>query len=250
MDEVAAQAPAGVQVQVLWDRGVAQGQGKQRADGSDLRVLHWDSTDWREVARTLEFSAGNAEGSIIFRLLGVEAGGERYSGDYYVYYGSPLGSDSPLVGDEREGQPLLLALGDEQGVEWGPEVTWEAQSAVTQTLVSSDGRIVLEHPPGGLERDVRVRLRTVPVSEQSRLWPLPDYEFHADPLPGVLGSGQVGSWEPPVTVSINWAGLPVAEDDLRGRVHFVYDTIRGTWRAVAMEFDPGTGVMRVRTDQP
>jgi hypothetical protein len=161
-----------------------------------------------------------------------------------------MGPDEPLSGDEREGRLLLLALGDEQGVEWGPEVTWVAHSAVTQTLVSPDGRIVLQHPPGGLVRDVRVRMRTVPVDRQSRLWPLPDYEFHADPLPGMPGSDHVGRWEPPVTVSINWAGAPVREDDLRGRVHFVYDSPRGTWKAVPMDFDPETGLMRVLTDQP
>jgi hypothetical protein len=145
---------------------------------------------------------------------------------------------------------LLLALDDEHGVEWGPQVVWTADDTTTQTLVSPDGRIVIQHPPGGLPRDTRVRLRTVPVVERKGYGPLPGFELHADPPPTSPGPDGIVRWDPPVTIVINWAGLPVGEEDLRSWVHFTHDASAGTWSSVPAEFDAARGVIRVTTDQP
>ena len=97
--------------------------------------------------------------------------------------------------------------------------------------------------------DVAVRLRVVPVSERSGFGPLPNYEFHADPPPDEPGRGNLVRWDPPVTVSINWAGLPGAASSPTW-AHFRHDPTTGTWEPVLIEFDAEIGILRFTTDQP
>jgi len=150
---------------------------------------------------------------------------------------------------ERADHALALALAPQEAVEWGPTVTWTAHSTATQTLVSPDGRFVFEHPAGGLDQDTRVRLRIVPVSERRGFGPLPEYEFHADPPPLGSGEGQVARWDPPVTVSINWTGLPGDASSMTW-AHFRHDSTTGTWNPVPIEVNTETGILRFTTDQP
>jgi hypothetical protein len=170
--------------------------------------------------------------------------------DYYLYYGSPEAESAPVAQEQFEVSNLLLALGDEQSVEWGPQVVWLADSGATQTLVSPDGRIVIQHPPGGLDKDISVRLRTVPMAERKGYGPLPDFELHAAPPPGRPGPDGIVRWDPPVTVLINLAGLPIVEQDLQSWVHFAYDSATGKWFGVPAEFDAQRGLIRITTDQP
>jgi hypothetical protein len=109
--------------------------------------------------------------------------------------------------------------------------------------------LVFEHPAGGLRQDTRVRLRIVPLSERSGFGPLPDYEFHANPPPGASSGDQIARWDPPVTVSINWAGLPGVASGLTW-AHFRYDAAAATWNPVPIEVDAETGIVRFTTDQP
>jgi hypothetical protein len=172
------------------------------------------------------------------------------SGGYYLYYGNPLAEHPPIAEGAPEGSRLLLSLGEEEGVEWGPEIAWTANSTTTQTIVSPDGRIVIECPRGGPREDVRVRLRTVPIEEKNSYGPLSDFELHADPPPGPPGPSYVAYWDPPLTVTINWAGLPVDVSDLETWTHFAHDEATGRWYKVTVDIDRKRGLTQVTTDQP
>jgi hypothetical protein len=144
---------------------------------------------------------------------------------------------------------LLLSLGTEERVEWGPEITWTANSTRTQQLVSPDGRIVIECPPGGPRKDVRVRLRTVPSRERSPAAPLPAFELHTDVSPGPPSRNNIVYWDPPLVVTINWAGLPVDPADLAAWTYFVYDETVDVWRSLPVDYDRERGLLRLVTDQ-
>jgi hypothetical protein len=248
LDVIAQRAPAGTVAEVLWDGNAAVREGKARRDGADVRIVYWDGQWGRELARSLRSIAGELGWRVSFALLD----GDEGTGRYYLYYGRPEAADGDVLvsgGSGRAEHALVLALDSEEKVEWGPTVTWMAHSTVTQTLASPDGRLVFEHPAGGLDQDTRVRLRVVPVSERSGFGPLPNYEFHADPPPDEPGRGNLVRWDPPVTVSINWAGLPGAASSPTW-AHFRHDPTTGTWEPVLIEFDAETGILRFTTDQP
>ncbi len=250
LDAIAARAARGTPARVLWDGHRAQREGKVRADGADLRVLVWDGWQWWEIPRRVRVHPEGSGWEISFLLQGPELGRDTGILAYYSYYGNPWSESAPVTQDLPEAPRLLLALADEQGVEWGPQVVWTVDGATTQTLVSPDGRIVIQHPPGGLREDTRVRLRTVPVAERKGYGPLPGFELHADPPPTSPGPDGIVRWDPPVTILINWAGLPVEEQDLQSWVHFAHDASAGTWFGVPAEFDAERGVIRITTDQP
>jgi hypothetical protein len=140
-------------------------------------------------------------------------------------------------------------LGTEESVEWGAEVGWVAGSSKAQSIASRDGRIVVECPAGGPPREVRVRMRTVPAGEGGLPGVLPDFELHAQPAPMPLGSSRVVRWDPPLRVTINWAGLPVEVSDIESWTYFVYDEKTDSWYSVPIEFDPRTGLLYFVTSQ-
>ena len=248
LDDIARRAPAGQAAEVLWDGAAAVRAGLARADGADVRIVYWDGQWWHDLERTIGSGARGAGWRISFALVGEYDG----VGRYHLYYGYPgaAGVDDLLPSERDEHQQaLVLSLGPQEAVEWGPTVTWKAHSTATQTLVSPDGRLVFEHPAGSLSQDTRVRLRIVPVSERSGFGPLPDYEFHADPPPGASTEGRIVQWDPPVTVSINWAGLP-GKTLSPTWTHFRYDSTAATWEAVPIELDIERGILRFTTDQP
>jgi len=248
LDDIAQRAQAGTAAVVRWDGDEAVRAGRSRADGADVRIVYWNGQWGHELARTIWSDSAEPGWRISFTLVGDQEG----VGQYHLYYGHPGATVEDVLVSGESGRPehaLVLALGPSQEVEWGPTVTWVAHSTSTQTLVSPDGRLVFEHPAGGLRQDTRVRLRIVPGSERSGFATLPAYEFHADPPPEMAGDNQVVRWDPPVTVSINWAGLPGAESRPTW-AHFRYDVDAGTWSPVLVEFDAETGVLRYTTDQP
>jgi len=248
LDVIAQRAPAGRVVEVLWDGDAAVRAGWARADGADVRIVYWDGEWWHELGRTIGRGAGGEGWRISFALAGNGEG----AGRYHLYYGysDATGAVGVLPAEsDLAGRALVLSLGPQEAVEWGPIVTWTAHSTDTQTLVSPDGRLVFEHPAGGLSVDTRVRLRIVPVSERSGFGPLPDYEFHADPPPGGSADGQGVHWDPPVTVSINWAGLP-GKSLSPTWAHFRYDWSAATWEPVPIDVNAETGILRFTTDQP
>jgi hypothetical protein len=254
LDEVAQRAPAGTMAEVLWDGDAAVGEGEARPDGSDVRVVYWDGQWWHEQARSVWPDAEKPGWHVSFELVG---GGEG-RGRYHLYYGVPpvaaVGSAAEVgSAPEREGgralHAFLLALAPEEAVEWGPTVLWTANSGEAQVLASPDGRMVFEHPAGGLSTDTRVRLRIVPLQERSGFGPLPEYEFHAEPPPGVRAEGEFARWDPPVSVSINWAGLP-GDGPSQTWVHFRYDETAAMWSPVPIVLDAETGILRFTTDQP
>jgi hypothetical protein len=246
LDAVASQAPAGTWARVLFDGESAQRDGKMRADGADLRVVVWDGTNWWEIPRSARPRREKRGWNVLFAMQKREI---AQGGAYYIYYGNPLAESAPLAETAPETSRLLLSLDSEQGVEWGPEITWTANSTTTQTLVSPDGRVAFACPPGGVRRDTRVRLRTVPLAEKNTQGPLPNFELHADPPPGPPHPTHVVVWDAPLTLTINWAGLAVTEEDLRDWVHFAYDTASGTWYGVPVEVDVERGLIRVTSDQ-
>jgi hypothetical protein len=245
LDEIAVRAPAGTAAEVLWDGERAVREGRARGDRADVRIAYWDGQWQHELKRTIREGPGGRGWRISFLLVGEDAG----VGRYYLYYGYPKVAGTDLDGDVQNGRALLLALGPRESVEWGPMVTWAAHSTATQSLVSPDGRIVFEHPAGGLDQETRVRLRIVPTSERSGFGPLPDYEFHADPAPQGLGEGRLARWDPPITVSINWAGVPGNASSITW-AHFRHDPAAGTWESVPIEVNAETGILRFTTDQP
>jgi hypothetical protein len=247
LDALASEVQVGTWAQVIFDGESAWQEGKMRADGADLRVLVWNGLDWWEIPRQARSRVGKRGWDVVFHLQGAEV---AHSGAYYLYYGNPSAEPPPLAEDAPETSRLLLSLEDEESVEWGPEIAWTANSTATQTLVSPDGRIIIQCPSGGPSADVRVRLRTVPVRERDPHGPLPDFELHADPPPGPPGPNNVAHWNPPLTVIINWAGLPVGVADLENWAHFELDETTGLWRSAAVEFDRERGLIRVTTDQP
>ncbi|MBN1936446.1 MAG: hypothetical protein JW934_17415 [Anaerolineae bacterium] len=247
LDVVAAEAPAGTWVRVLFDGAVDQQQGRMRSDVKDLRIVVWDGARWWEIPRLTRMRSDKPGWEIIFHVQDSQI---AQRGGYYLYYGNLYADDAPIAEDAPQTSRLLLALGERESVEWGPEITWTAHSTATQTLVSPDGRIVIQCPPGGPETDVRVRVRTVPLQESKRDWPLAEYELHAEPMPGPSNPHNVAHWIPSLRVTLNWAGLPVDVRDLDSRVHFEYDINSGIWYSVPVDFDARRGLTILTTEQP
>ncbi len=247
LDVVAQEAPAGTWAQLLFDGRDQQRAGQMRDDGADLRVVIWDGRNWWEIPRRAQPRHDKRGWQILFHIQSPEIAAQ---GGYYLYYGNPFAAPPPAAIDAPENSRLLLTLGQQESVEWGPEITWSAHATATQTLVSPDGRIVIECPPGALDKNVRVRLRTAPFSESDHNRPLPDFELHVDPPPHPTDWSNVVRWSPPLRVIINWAGLAVDVRDLRGRIHFEYDMNSGAWYSVPIEFDERTGQTRLTTEQP
>jgi hypothetical protein len=220
------------------DGARAQREGKIRMDAADVRVVVWDGQRWWEIPRYVRARAGAAGWELGFQLQGPRPGlPDGVPGYVYcVYYGHPFAASPPTIEGFPEMRSLLLALAEPEAVEWGPEVLWRADAEAVQTLVSPDGRVVIEVQPSALRADTRVRLRTVPLSERSGRAPLPDFELHADPPPGSPGPENVVRWDPPLSVTIHWAGLEVDPEHLQTWAHFAYDTERGVWYSVPVEF--------------
>ena len=78
---------------------------------------------------------------------------------------------------------------------------------------------------------------------------MPNFELHADPPPSSLGTSKIAHWNPPLSVVINWAGLPVTPEDLTVWSYFVYAEDTGAWYPIAVDFDPERGLIRFVTDQ-
>jgi hypothetical protein len=247
LDVVATQSPTGIWVRVIVDGEEAIKNGEMQPDGADLRVVVWDGQNWWEIPRRFQPRREKRGWTVVFHLQDPEI---ARLGGYYLYHGNPSAGPPPVAEGAPETSRLLATLADRESVEWGPEITWTRSSTATQRLVSPDGRIVIESPPGGPREDVRVRLRTVPLAERLGLGALPDYELHADPPPGPPGQDNVPHWDPPLVVTINWTGLPVDETDLQTWAHFAYNSQAETWYSVPIEFDRERGLTQVITDQP
>jgi hypothetical protein len=251
LDVAAARAPAGTWARVLLDVEREQREDRMRSDANDLVLTVWDGQTWWQLPRALRSGAGAKGWELRFQLQGAQAG--MPDGDpgylYCVYYGNHLAEPSPSA-EDLQAPALLLGLDAVESIEWGPEVIWKAEAEAVQNLVSPDGRILFESPPGALQEDTRVQLRTVPLSERGGQGPLPDYELHADPPPGPPGPDNVVHWEPPLSVTINWAGLAVDPAVLETWAHFAYDTHKGVWYSVPVEYDQKHGLIRFVTDQP
>lgn len=243
LDAVAVESPADTWARVLFD----QQSNRLRDDGDDLRIVVWDGEHWWEIPRLARRRANQPGWEILFHVQEREI---VQQGGYYLYVGNLFAGAPPETADAPATSRLLLMLGEQESVEWGPEVVWTVASTSTQTLASPDGRIVIECLPGTLQNDVRVRLRTVPFQESDRNRPLPDYELHADQAPGLPHPSNVPNWSPPLIVTINWAGLPVDVHSLESRVHFEYERQSGNWYTVPVEFDARRGVTRLVTKQP
>ena len=245
-DVVSARSPAGVWARVIFDGESAQREGKMRTDGADLRILVWDGLHWWELPQSATPRREKRGWNVLFQIQATKVVQHGY---YYLYYGNPSATPSIRAEGAPESSRLLLDLGKEEGVEWGPEVTWRANSATVQTLVSADGRIVIECPVGGPSRDVRVRLRTVPADEKNNYGPLPDFELHTEPRPGPPSHNNIAYWEPPLTVTINWVGLPVGPRDLESWTRFVYDEEADSWYNLPVEIDLERGLIRLVADR-
>jgi hypothetical protein len=251
LDDTASRAGPGTWVRVLLDAGPARREGRLRNDAADLRVVAWDELHWREMPRRVRPLLGTSGWEVVFQLREPELDGPEGSAGlaYHVYYGHPFAEPPSADLDVPETQLLLLELGERQDVEWGPEVVWQAGLPTVQTLVSADGRIVIQAQSEALRQETRVRLRIVPLSEKGGHGPLPDFELHADPPPQAPGPDNVVRWDPPLLVTINWAGLAVDPAYLASWTYFAYDSGRGLWQNVPVEFDAKRGVTRFTTDQ-
>jgi len=245
-DDLAATLPAGMWARVAFDGEAAQLEGKMRGDGADLRVVAWDGVQQWELPRSAVPRRDVRGWRVVFPLQDPSI---AQLGGYYLYYGHAAASPAPSAETAPEFPRLLLSLDTEDGVEWGPEVAWVANSPTTQSLVSRDGRVVVECPAGALGRDVRVRMRTVPAGEGGLPSPLPEFELHAQPAPRPLGSSRVVRWDPPLRVTINWAGLPVEVAEIESWTYFVYDEKTDSWYSVPVEFELRTGLLRFVTSQ-
>lgn len=245
-DAVTTDLPAGMWARVLLDGEGLYREGKVRSDGADVRVLVWDGGRWWSLPTNVVAQVSKRGWNVVFPLQNADI---LRRGHYYVYYGNPYAlsvPDSQGLGDSSR---LLLSLGEEEGVEWGPQVTWTAHSTATQTLVSPDGRIVIESAPGSLAQDIQVRLRTVPVGEENSYGALPNFELHVDPSPVPLGTNNIVYWQPPLSVMINWAGLPVTPEDLSVWTYFIYAEDTASWYSIPVDFDPERGLIRFVTEQ-
>ena len=245
-DDVAAALPAGMWARVAFDGEGAQREGKMRGDGADLRVVAWDGVHHWELPRTAVPRREVRGWRVVFRLQDHAIAQQR---GYFLYYGNSTASAAPQAEGAPEFPRLLLSLETEESVEWGTEVVWRADSPTTQSIASRDGRIVIECPPGGPSREVRVRMRAVPAGAGGLPGVLPDFELHAQPAPMPLESARVVRWDPPLRVTINWAGLTVDVSEIESWTHFVYDERTDSWYSVPVEFDRRTGLLRFVTSQ-
>jgi hypothetical protein len=246
-DDVAVALPAGMWARVAFDGEGAQREGKMRNDAADLRLVAWDGVHHWELPRSAVPRREVRGWRVVFRLQDPAI---AQQGGYYLYYGYSTALSAPPQAAEAPAVPrLLLSLDAEESVEWGPEVVWQAGSSGPQSLASRDGRIVVECPAGGPGREVRVRLRTVPAGEGGLPGVLPDFELHAQPAPMPLGSSSIVRWDPPLRVTINWAGLPVTVSEIENWTYFVYDEKTASWYSVPVELDRRTGLLRFVTSQ-
>ena len=85
--------------------------------------------------------------------------------------------------------------------------------------------------------------------ERSPGVPLPRFELHTDASPGPPSRNNIVYWDPPLLVTINWAGLPVDPADLATWTRFVYDEAAEAWRSLPVEYDRERGLLRIVTDQ-
>lgn len=245
-DDVAETLPAGMWARVAFDGEGALRDGKMRSDGADLRVVAWDGMHHWEVPRSAVPRREVRGWRIVFPLQDPVI---AQQGGYFVYYGHTTALAAPRAEGAPELPRLLLSLRAEESVEWGPEVVWAAQSPTAQSIASRDGRIVIECPAGGPPREVRVRMRAVPAGEGGLPGVLPHFELHAQPAPMPLGSSRVVRWDPPLRVTINWAGLPVEVSEIESWTYFVYDDKTDSWYSVPIEFDRRTGLLYFVTSQ-
>jgi hypothetical protein len=245
-DDVAAMLPAGMWARVAFDGEAAQLDGKMRGDGADLRVVAWDGVHHWELPRSAAPRREVRGWRVVFPLQDPSI---AQHGGYYLYYGNGAARTAPTAEAAPEFPRLLLSLDTEESVEWGPEVVWVANSPTAQSLASRDGRVVVECPVGGPVREVRVRMRTVRAGEGGLPGALPGFELHAQPAPVSLGSSKVARWDPPLRVTINWAGLSVEVSEIESWTYFVYDEKTDSWYSLPVEFDRRTGLLRFVTGQ-
>jgi hypothetical protein len=245
-DELAAALPAGMWARVAFDGEGAQREGKMRRDGADLRVVVWDGEHHWELPRSAVPRREVRGWRIVFPL---QEPAIAQQGAYYLYYGNEVAQPAPKAEGAPELPRLLLSLDAEESVEWGPEVLWVADNPAAQSLVSPDGRVVVECPAGGPSRDVHVRMRIVPASKGGLPGVLPDFELHTQPAPLPVGTSKLVRWDPPLKVTINWAGLPVEVSEIERWTYFVYDEKVDSWYSVPIEFDRRTGILYFVTSQ-
>jgi hypothetical protein len=103
-----ADIPSGYSVSVTFDHAALVSAGKSLASGDDLRVAHWDGSNWTELDRTLEpLSAWNDASTQIWFALVDPITASSADSTYYLHYGYSSASNPPddwanvfMVGDD------------------------------------------------------------------------------------------------------------------------------------------------------
>jgi hypothetical protein len=88
--------PAGYAIPITFDHASLVGAGKSLANGDDVRIVYWDSTNWTEVNRVLdESSSWDNASTKIWIPLQRDIAATSYDEGYYLYYGSADASKPP-----------------------------------------------------------------------------------------------------------------------------------------------------------
>ena len=157
--------PAGYSVSVTLDHAALVSAGKSLASGDDLRVVHWDGSNWTELDRVLEpLSAWNdASTQIWFALVDLIAASSADS-TYYLHYGYPSASNPPddwanvfMMGDDfndgtltsgvatsTAGSASISETGGEAFIDLGASVN-DAGIIIKDSSLPGDNRFMIRH---------------------------------------------------------------------------------------------------------
>jgi hypothetical protein len=160
-----ADIPADYSVSMTLDHAALVSAGKSLASGDDLRVVHWDGSNWTELDRALDpLSAWNDSSTKIWFALVDPITASSSDGTYYLHYGYPLASNPPddwanvfMVGDDfndgtltsgltpsTSGTASITESGGEASIAMGASAG-DAAILVTTNSLPSDKKFAIRH---------------------------------------------------------------------------------------------------------
>jgi hypothetical protein len=161
-----ADIPADYSVSVMLDHAALVSAGKSLASGDDLRVVHWDGSNWNEIDRVLEpLSTWNDASTKIWFALVDPIAASSADSTYYLHYGYPSAGNPPddwanvfMMGDDfndgtltsgvntsSTGTASITESAGEAFIDLGINETTDAGIVVAANSLPSDNRFAIRH---------------------------------------------------------------------------------------------------------